>query len=293
MRRLGRHVPPRESLVRGRIAVGCRQRRDPADRRRYEPGLPGGSVSGTSGSTAGGGFGWTSERGQRASCTRSVRSGDIAATSINTGLGAGHMAFARRDPLGREPRRRDDHRDRRASPGPRPRSGSDHPVTTIAAGQGRLLVGVEEGRSVEDSINGLTGDVAKLIAYKGEIEARGHGARCRTGGVPDRVRHLREAPELSGRTGPGRWELRPEVADRDADRLRGRTHVLVHGPKRLSPSRLPRTSRSPPRRSGARSSERSPRGSATKPRDSRYHRRHRGGARLPRWRRPITSPGSA
>ena len=115
---------------------------------------------------AGGGFGWTSD------ATKGVvykvdPAGRIVAT-YDTGLGANRVSYsngflwvANSDEgtvTGID-----------AVTGKLTTYRFDHPVDALAAGDGVLLVRVRPGRSVEDSIDALTGDVARFFAQKGEI----------------------------------------------------------------------------------------------------------------------------
>jgi class 3 adenylate cyclase/ABC-type transport system substrate-binding protein len=158
---------------------------------------------------AGGGFGWTTNE-DKGVVYKVDPTGDIVA-QYQTGLGAGQMAFldgtlwvANHDVgtiTGID-----------AITGATATFRFEHPVTTLAAGDGRLLVGVEEGRSVEDSIDALTGDVAKLIAYKSQI---GDGEPAiDQGPAAFQIAFATCAKLLNypDEPAPQGWELRPEVA---------------------------------------------------------------------------------
>ena len=183
---------------------------------------------------AGGGFGWTTNEDEGV-VYKIDPSGDIVAT-YDTGLGAGAMSFldgtlwvANHDVgtvTGID-----------AITGKTTTLRFGHPVTTIAAGEGRLLVGVEAGRSVEDSIDALTGDVAKLIAHKSQIGSedpaldQGPAAFQIAYATCAKLLNYPDAPAPEG------WELRPEVAEAmpeiSAD---GRTYTFTIRPGyRFSP----------------------------------------------------------
>jgi ABC-type transport system substrate-binding protein/class 3 adenylate cyclase len=158
---------------------------------------------------AGGGFGWTTNE-DKGVVYKVGPSGDIVA-QYQTGLGAGHMAYldgtlwvANHDIgtiTGID-----------AITGKMETLTFEHPVTTLAAGAGRLLIGVEEGRSVEDSIDSLQGDVAKLIAYKSQIGAA--DTALDAGPAAFQIAYATCARLLNypDEPAPGGWELRPEVA---------------------------------------------------------------------------------
>ena len=160
--------------------------------------------------TAGGGFGWTTNE-DKGVVYKVGPTGDMVA-QYQTGLGAGQMGFA--DGILWVA-----NHDVGTITGIDALTGTTttlrfrHPVTTIAAGQGRLLVGVEEGRSVEDSINGLTGDVAKLIAYKGEIEAGDTAIDAGPAAFQIASATCAKLLNYPDEPAPAGWELRPEVAE--------------------------------------------------------------------------------
>jgi class 3 adenylate cyclase/ABC-type transport system substrate-binding protein len=191
-------------------------------------------VSGNFRVAAGGGFGWTTNEDEGV-VYKINPDGTIAATYA-TGLGAAHMAFldgtlwvANHDVgtiTGID-----------AVTGTTRTLRFGHPVTTIAAGAGRLLIGVRPGRSIEDSIDALTGDVAKLIAYKSQI---GDGDPAfDSGPAAFQIAYATCAKLLNypDRSAPAGWQLRPEVAaampDISAD---GRTYTFTIRPGyRFSP----------------------------------------------------------
>jgi ABC-type transport system substrate-binding protein/class 3 adenylate cyclase len=159
---------------------------------------------------AGGGFGWTTNE-DKGVVYKVGPTGDIVA-QYQTGLGAGHMAFA-------DGTLWVANHDVGTITGIDALTGTTttlrfrHPVTTIAAGQGRLLVGVEEGRSVEDSINGLTGDVAKLMAYKSEIGAGDTAIDAGPAAFQIASATCAKLLNYPDEPAPAGWELRPEVAE--------------------------------------------------------------------------------
>ncbi|MGI8617265.1 MAG: ABC transporter substrate-binding protein [Actinomycetota bacterium] len=160
--------------------------------------------------TAGGGFGWTTNE-DKGVVYKVDRTGDIVA-QYRTGLGAGHMAYADGNLwvanhdvgtiTGID-----------AITGKMTTLRFGHPVTTLAAGAGRLLIGVEPGRSVEDSIDALHGRVVKLIAYKSQIGWAdtafdiGPAAYQIAYATCAKLLNYPDAPPPEG------WELRPEVAE--------------------------------------------------------------------------------
>jgi class 3 adenylate cyclase/ABC-type transport system substrate-binding protein len=158
---------------------------------------------------AGGGFGWTSDE-NKGVVYKIDPSGSIAAT-YSTGLGAGHMSFAdgtlwvANQDVGTVT-------GIDAVTGKTTTLRFGHPVTTLAVGDGRLLLGLLEGRSVEDSIDALTGDVVKLIAYRGEID-NGEPA-LDTGLAALQIAFATCAKLLNypDEPAPAGWQLGPEVA---------------------------------------------------------------------------------
>ena len=271
-RTVGRHVPPRNlSFADGSLWVadnGGILRID-AETNRI---IAADDISGNFRVAAGGGFGWTTQRGRR-SRLQGRPAGDMR-RPVSHGARRRTDVLRRREALGREPRRGTvtgiD-----AITGTHQDAAVRHPVTTIAAGEGRLLVGVEPGRSVEDRIDGLSGDVAKLIALQERDRERRHCAsirgrrpsRSRTRPAPSSSTIPTNPPRKDGSCGP-KW--RPPCPTISAD---GRTYTFTS--ELAIGSRLPRT-RSVTAETFRRSIERalSPtlgrRGPGTK-----VHRRHR------------------
>jgi class 3 adenylate cyclase/ABC-type transport system substrate-binding protein len=158
---------------------------------------------------AGGGFGWTSNE-DKGVVYKVDHSGNVVAT-YQTGLGAGHMSFAdgtlwvaNHDAgtvTGID-----------AISGTRTTYRFGHPVGTLAAGAGVLLVSVDPGRSVEDSINALTGDVAKLIGYKSEIGGGEPAIDWGPGAFQIAYATCAKLLNYPNRPAPEGWRLQPEVA---------------------------------------------------------------------------------
>jgi class 3 adenylate cyclase/ABC-type transport system substrate-binding protein len=97
--------------------------------------------------------------------------------------------------------------------GPRTTRGFGHPIQALAAGGGRLMVGLSRGPTVEQRFAALKGTVARLYSQQGELGVGGDPARNTSWGA-----HLVDAatcamllnhPDAGGQAGT---QLRPEIA---------------------------------------------------------------------------------
>jgi len=115
---------------------------------------------------AGGGFGWTSDDAK--GVVYKVDSTGRLVATYDTGLGATFMAYT--DGVlwvGNQDEGTVTGID--AVTGTLTTHRFGHPVATIAAGDGVLLAYLGAGRSVEDHIDALTGDVARFFAHEGQL----------------------------------------------------------------------------------------------------------------------------
>jgi DNA-binding SARP family transcriptional activator/ABC-type transport system substrate-binding protein len=159
---------------------------------------------------AGGGFGWTSD--PRKGVVYKVDGSSRLVESYTTGLGAGFMAYtdgvvwvANRDEgtvTGID-----------AVTGTQTTYRFSHPVETIAAGDGVLLVYVAEGQTAEDFIGSIPGTVAKLFADAGQL-GRGEEPALNTNPSAIQIGYATCAMLLNypDKPGPQGWQLQPEVA---------------------------------------------------------------------------------
>ena len=183
---------------------------------------------------AGGGFGWSSDS-TKGVVYKVDESGRVVA-SYDTGLGANEMSFSDGTlwvsnadvgtVTGID-----------AVTGERTTFRAGHPVGAVAAGDGVVLVVVLPGLSFEDTIDSLTGKVARLFVQDSSIPW--DDPALDWGPAAFQIEYATCATLLRhpDRPAPAGWELRPEVAaampEVSAD---GRTYVFTIGPGyRFSP----------------------------------------------------------
>ena len=99
-----------------------------------------------------------------------------------------------------------------------------HPLQSVAAGSGTVPVQLNPGRTYEDRIQALHGDVARLLV-EAVPDGKRSGDLVQQPRVRDLVRHLRTVVRLSGRGGArGR-----DAAARGGEQGRGRReHLPLH-----------------------------------------------------------------
>lgn len=183
---------------------------------------------------AGGGFGWSSDS-SKGVVYKVDESGRVVA-SYDTGLGANEMSFSDGTlwvsdadvgtVTGID-----------AVTGERTTFRAGHPVGAVAAGDGVVLVVVSPGRSFEDTINALTGNVARLFVQDSSIPW--DDPALDWGPAAFQIEYATCAKLLNypDPPAPAAWELQPEIAaampELSAD---GRTYVFTVRPGyRFSP----------------------------------------------------------
>jgi DNA-binding SARP family transcriptional activator/ABC-type transport system substrate-binding protein/outer membrane protein assembly factor BamB len=159
---------------------------------------------------AGGGFGWTSDP-RKGAVYKVDETGDLVET-YTTGLGAGFMAYtdgvlwvANHDEgtvTGID-----------VVTGEQTTYRFRHPVETIAAGDGILLVYVARAPTTEDFIASIPGTVAKFFADAGQLGA-GEEPALNTSSASFQIGYATCAMLLNypDTPGPQGWQLQPEVA---------------------------------------------------------------------------------
>ena len=191
---------------------------------------------------AGGGFGWTSDP-TKGAVYKVDETGHLVET-YTTGLGAGFMAYtdgvlwvANRDEgtvIGVD-----------VVTGKQTTYRFRHPVETIAAGNGVLLVYVARGQTAEDFIASIPGSVSKFFADAGQLGA-GEEPALNTSPVAFQIGYATCAMLLYYRDTPGPLgrQLQPEVAaTMPAISADGRTYTFTVRPgyKFSPPSNQPVT----------------------------------------------------
>ena len=173
----------------------------------------------------GGGFGWSSD-GSKGVVYEADESGRVT-HQYATGLGAGQMSFsdgtlwvANSDVgtvTGID-----------AITGEQTTYRAGHPVGALAAGEGVVLLSVEPGLSYEDTINALTGNVAKLFAPDSQLGQ--NDPALDESNAAFQIEYATCAKLLSypDEPAPAGWKLQPEVArSMPAVSSDGRTYTFI------------------------------------------------------------------
>jgi DNA-binding SARP family transcriptional activator/ABC-type transport system substrate-binding protein len=158
----------------------------------------------------GGGFGWTSDP-RKGAVYKVDETGDLVET-YTTGLGAGFMAYT-------DGVMWSANRDEGTVTGIDVVTGKQttyrftHPVETIAAGDGVLLVYVARGPTTEDFAASIPGTVAKFFADPGQLGA-GEEPALNASPASFQIGYATCAMLLNypDTPGPQGWQLQPEVA---------------------------------------------------------------------------------
>jgi len=159
---------------------------------------------------AGGGFGWTSDD-TKGVVYKVDKTGRLAATH-STGLGATFMSYTNGALwVGNQDEGTVTGID--AVTGKLTTYRFGHPVLTVAAGGGILLVSLGPGQTVEDHIGALTGKVARFFAHKGEL-GQGDEPALNTDPAAFQIDFATCAKLLNypDKPAPDGWRLRPEIA---------------------------------------------------------------------------------
>ena len=158
----------------------------------------------------GGGFGWTSDAFK--GLVYKVDQAGRLAEPIRTGIGAGFMSYA------------DGvlwvaNRDEGTVTGIDTVTGRKtatyrfgHPVGPIAAGNGDLLVSLDQGPTLEDRISSLAGTVATFFAHANELGGDEPALNVDPGAYQIEFATCAKLLNYPDQPPPGGWQLRPEVA---------------------------------------------------------------------------------